>query len=297
MANGFLTPVETSKSFVGFGETKAKLPLGRMFVLAILAGVYVGFGAQAALTGATGQWADYFGVAKILFAACFTVGLMLVVIAGVELFIGNSLMTVALCSGRIGMGGLMRNWVVVYLGNLVGSVLLALMVVKGSGLLEGPVGGTALQLAVLKTSSAALGGVDHNWAMFLRAIGCNWLVRLAVMMAVSARDVGGKVLAMFFPVFAFVVVGFEHSVANMYFIPAALLAKSSAVAVAASGLTPDKLVGLTWTTMWTQNLVAVALGNIVGGAIFVGMGYFYAHVCGSEVCVAGGASAETVKES
>ncbi len=214
-----LTPVETSKSLVTVGETKAKLPIGQMFLLAILAGVYIGFGAQAGLTASTGKWDDFYGVGKLLMAGAFTVGLMLVVIAGAELFTGNNLMSVALFSGRIGMGSLLRNWVVVWIGNFVGSVLLALILVKGGGLLAGPVGGTALKVAVLKTSAAPIAGLSHNWAMFFRAIACNWLVCLAVVMAISARDIAGKILAMFFPVFAFVLSGYEHSVANMYFIP------------------------------------------------------------------------------
>jgi len=284
MSAGCMTPVETSKSFVAVGENKAKLPIGRMFLLALLAGVYIGFGAQAALTASTGQWDNYFGIAKVLMGGAFTVGLMLVVIGGAELFTGNNLMSVALFSGRIGMGSLLRNWLVVYVGNFVGSLLLALIIVKGGGALAGPVGGTALKVAVAKTSAAAIAGVDHNWAMFFRGIACNWLVCMAVVMAASAREIAGKVLAIFFPIFTFVLSGFEHSVANMYFLPAALLAKASPVAVAASGFKPAQLAGLSWTTMWTHNLVAVTLGNIVGGAIFVGVVYFYAHVCGSEVC-------------
>lgn len=281
-----LSPVETSQALVAVGENKANLPLGRMFLLAVLAGVYIGFGAHAALTASTGAWESFPGVAKLLFGGAFTVGLMLVVIAGAELFTGNNLMSVALFSGRIGWGSLLRNWLIVYAGNLVGSVLLALILVKGGGLLDGPVGGTALKVGVLKTSAAAVCGVDHNWAMFFRAIACNWLVCLAVLMAVSAREIAGKVLVIFFPIFAFVLSGYEHSVANMYFLPAAIFAKSSALAVTASGLTPVQVAGLNWTTMWTHNLVAVTLGNIVGGAVFVGVAYFYAHVCGSEVCTA-----------
>jgi formate/nitrite transporter len=292
MADGALSPVETSKSFVAVGETKSRLPLGRMFLLALLAGAYIGFGAQLAMTVATGQWESFYGVQRLLLGSAFTVGLMLVVIAGAELFTGNNLMTVALCSGRIGMGSLLRNWLVVYLGNLIGSVLLALILVQGGGVLAGPVGGTALKIAVAKTSAAAINGVDHNWAMFFRGIACNWLVCLAIVLAMSSREIAGKILGIFFPIMAFVASGFEHSVANMYFIPAGILAKGSALAVTASKLAPGELAGLNWSTMWSQNLVAVTLGNIVGGAIFVGVVYFYAHVCGSEVCTVRSASRE-----
>jgi formate/nitrite transporter len=280
MSTGFLSPVETSKCFVEVGETKAKLPIGRMFLLGILAGAYIGFGAHLATTVGTGEWACW-GLRQLAMGAGFTVGLMLVVIAGSELFTGNNLMTVALCSGRIGMGGLLRNWVIVYLGNLVGSVALALIVARYSGLLAGPTGGTALRIAVLKTSAASPAGMNHNVAFFFRGIGCNWLVCLAVVLAMSAKDISGKVLGIFFPIMAFVASGFEHSVANMYFIPAGIFAKGFEAARAASGLTSAELAGLNWGAMWSQNLVAVTLGNIVGGGIFVGVIYFLAHVCGT----------------
>jgi len=282
-ASGFLTPVETSKAFVDVGETKAKLPIGRMFLLAVLAGAYIGFGAHLATTVGTGTW-QVWGVRQMAMGAAFTVGLMLVVIAGSELFTGNNLMSVSLCSGRIGMGGLMRNWVVVYVGNLVGSLLLALIVAKYSGLLAGPTGGTAIRIAVSKTNAANPGMLNHNLAFFMRGIGCNWLVCLAVVLAMSAKDISGKVFGIFFPIMAFVASGFEHSVANMYFIPAGIFAKSFEAARTASELTGQQLAALNWSTMWTQNLIAVTLGNIVGGAIFVGGIYFLAHVCGTEVC-------------
>jgi len=282
-ASGFLTPVEVSKAFVDVGENKAKLPLGKMFILGVLAGVYIGFGAHLATTVATGEYAAL-GVKQLLVGAAFTVGLMLVVIPGAELFTGNNLMTVSLCSGRIGMGGLLRNWVIVYIGNVVGSVVLAFFVAHSSGLLAGPVGGAAIKIAAAKAAGASIEGLNHNYAFFFRAIGCNWLVCLAVMMAMAARDIPGKILGIFFPIMAFVGSGFEHCVANMYFIPAGIFAKNFVAARTASGLAPDQLAALNWTSMWTQNMISVTLGNIVGGGIFVGVLYFYAHVCGTEVC-------------
>ena len=284
--SGFLAPAEVAKACVQVGEDKAGLPIGKMFLLAILAGVYIGFGAHLATTVGSGDW-DNLGLKQLLMGAAFTVGLMLVVIPGAELFTGNNLMTVALCSGRIGMGGLVRNWLVVYLGNLVGSLLLALIIAAGSGLLAGPVGGTAIKIAATKTG-LAVPGLGHNWAFFFRAIGCNWLVCLAIMMAMAARDIGGKVLGIFFPIMAFVASGFEHCVANMYFIPAGIFAKTFEAARTASGLSPDQLASLNWGTMWTGNLIVATLGNIVGGAIFVGVAYFYAHVRGTEACKGSG---------
>jgi formate/nitrite transporter len=172
----------------------------------------------------------------------------------------------------------------VYAANFVGAVMLAAIVALGAGLLSGPVGGTALRIAAAKTTSAPVEQVAHNTAFFFRAVGCNWLVCLAIVMAVAARDAAGKILGVFFPIMAFVAMGFEHSIANMYFIPAGIFAKSSAAAVAASGLSLAELAGLNWGSMWTQNLLAVTAGNIVGGALFVGTVYFWAYVRGTECC-------------
>jgi len=266
-------PAETALALADTGEAKAKLPIPRMFLLGILAGVYIGFGAHLATIVATGTWATW-GMQRLAMGAAFTVGLMLVVIAGAELFTGNNLMTVALCSRRIGVAALLRNWGIVYFGNLVGSVVLALIIVKGSALLAGPVGGVAINIAAAKVSGASVEGVNHNVAFFFRGIGCNWLVCLAIVLAMASKSAGGKFLGIFFPITAFVASGFEHCVANMYFIPAGMFASGFASAREASGLTALQLGSLNWTTMWTQNLIAVSLGNIVGGAIFVGVACF-----------------------
>lgn len=285
------TPVETSKSLVSISEKKASLPIWKMLILGIFAGCYIGFGAHLATTVGTGAF-EYFGLKKLLMGAAFSVGLMLVVIAGAELFTGNNLMSVGLCAGKIKFGGFLRNWVVVYIGNLIGSLLLAFIIAMSSGLLNGPVGATALQIAIDKTSAASIAHLDHNYAFFFRGIACNWLVCLAVVMALASKDITGKIFACFFPIMAFVASGFEHSVANMYFIPAGIWAKgfpkavelaTTAYATANPGKTLD-LAGLNWTTMWTNNIISVTLGNIVGGAIFVGVLYFLAYVVGTEAC-------------
>ena len=289
--NNFLTPVELSKTLVDVGEKKACLPIWKMLILGLLAGCYIGFGAHLATTVSTGPF-EYFGLKKLLMGAAFSVGLMLVVIPGAELFTGNNLMSVALCSGKIKMGGFMRNWVMVYLGNLIGSILLAFIIAKSSGLLNGPVGASAIDIAVTKTSAAAIANLDHNYAFFFRGIACNWLVCLAVMMAIASKDIPGKIFSCFFPIMAFVASGFEHSVANMYFIPAGIWAKSFPKAVelattAYATANPGKVLDLStlnWGSMWSQNLVSVTLGNIVGGAIFVGVLYFLAYVKGTDAC-------------
>jgi formate/nitrite transporter len=279
--NNFLTPPELAKSFVNVGVGKAKLPISKMILLGILAGVYIGFAAHLATTVATG-WtiggqAALFGLQKFFVGSVFSVGLMLVIIPGSELFTGNNLLTVALCHGKLGFGGVLRNWIPVYFSNLVGSILLALIIALGSGLLDGKVGGTAINIAYGKIAASD----GHNVAFFFRGICCNFLVCLAVMMAISAKDISGKVWAIFFPIMAFVTSGFEHCVANMYFIPAGIFAKSFPAAVEASGKTAEQLEALNWSTMWSNNLITVTFGNIVGGAVFVGVVYYFLYVRGT----------------
>jgi len=284
--NNFLTPPELARSFVGVGVKKAQLPIGKMLLLGVLAGVYIGFAAHLATTVATG-WtiggdAALFGLKKFFVGAVFSVGLMLVIIPGSELFTGNNLLTVALCHGKLRLGGLFRNWVPVYFANLLGSILLAALIAYGTGLLSGPVGGTAINIAYGKVASTIDGGFGHNASYFFRGIGCNFLVCLAVMMAIAAKDVGGKVWAIFFPIMAFVTSGFEHCVANMYFIPAGIIAKAFPKAIEASGKSAEQLAALNWGTMWSQNLISVTLGNIVGGAVFVGVVYYFVYVYGTD---------------
>jgi formate/nitrite transporter len=274
--SNFAPPAELSKAFITIGKTKATNTAGRLFVLGILAGVFIGFAAHVATTVATGNW-PIFGLQKLFIGGAFTFGLMLVVIPGAELFTGNHLMTIAQFNKEITLGQMLRSWLIVFVGNLVGSVALAWMIASGSGLLDGAVGATAINIAYGKVAG---GGDAHNYMYFWRAIGCNWLVCLAIMMAVASKDIPGKILGIFFPITAFVVAGFEHCVANMYFIPAGIFAKSSAAAVAASGKSAEMLAALNWGSMWTGNLLVVTAGNLVGGALLCGGVYWWAFVRG-----------------
>ncbi|MEZ4600801.1 MAG: formate/nitrite transporter family protein [Syntrophotaleaceae bacterium] len=275
--SNFAPPAELSKAFISIGKAKATNTALKLFVLGILAGVFIGFAAHVATTVGTGDW-TILGLKKFFIGAVFSFGLMLVVIPGSELFTGNNLLTIALLNREITIGQMLRNWLIVYAGNLVGSLALAWMIASGSGLLSGPVGGTAINIAYEKITA---GGAAHTSMYFWRAVGCNWLVCLAIMMAAASKDITGKVLGIFFPIMAFVVAGFEHSVANMYFIPAGILAKSSAAAVAASGKSAELIAGLNWASMWTNNLLVVTAGNIVGGAVLCGAVYWWAFVRGT----------------
>jgi formate/nitrite transporter len=261
---------ETLTETVGVAKTKAGAL--RLTILGIFAGVYIGFGAQLAIM-VTHDMADFLGVgmAKLIGGAVFSVGLMLVVIAGAELFTGNNLIALSVLGGKAKVGGLLRNWTIVYFANFAGSLLLVLLM-YWSGLWKtngGLVGAKALSIANAKVNLTFL-------QAFARGILCNWLVCLAVWMATSARTVVGKIWAIFFPIMAFVASGFEHSVANMFFIPMGLVLKGQTAVVTAAGLT-DKLSHLT-IGGFVMNLIPVTLGNIVGGAFFVATLYWMVYV-------------------
>ena len=255
------------------GVKKATVSLLNVTVLGILAGAYIGFGAaMATLVAHDAPKIVGVGLGQVLVGAVFSVGLMLVVIAGAELFTGNNLMITSVLGREYGVGRMLSRWTVVFVANFVGSVLLAYIMYE-SGLWKmaaGAVGAKAVAIALAKVNLAF-------GEAFFRAIGCNWLVCLAVWMALAAKDVAGKVLAIFFPIMAFVALGFEHCVANMYFIPMGLFLKNAGVAAA-----DLNLESLTWARFLINNLVPVTLGNIVGGAIFVGSAYWYAFMRGQK---------------
>jgi formate/nitrite transporter len=244
----------------------------KLTILGIFAGVYIGFGAQLAIM-ITHDMAGFLGVgmAKLIGGAVFSVGLMLVVIAGAELFTGNNLIFLSVLDRQVSVGKWLRNWTIVFIANLAGSLLLVLLM-YWSGLWKANgdlVGAKALSIANAKVNLTFL-------EAFARGILCNWLVCLAVWMAVSARTVIGKVWAIFFPIMAFVASGFEHSVANMFFIPMGLVLKGQTAIVTAAGLT-DKLAHLTVGGM-VMNLIPVTLGNIIGGTFFVATLYWIVYI-------------------
>jgi len=252
---------------------KTRESILRLTVLGFFAGVYIGFGAQLAtmvthdLAGVIGV-----GVAKLISGAVFSVGLMLVVIAGAELFTGNNLILLSVLDRQVRIQKLLRNWGIVYFANLVGSLLLVLLMYE-SGLWKtngALVGAKALLIANAKVNLTFL-------EAFTRGILCNWLVCLALWIAVSARAVVGKVFAILFPIMAFVASGFEHSVANMFFIPMGLVLKGQATVVSTAGLT-GALSNLTIGRMIVRNLVPVTIGNIIGGAFFVATLYWIVYI-------------------
>jgi formate/nitrite transporter len=273
--NTFLTPAEIAAETVQSGIKKVKLDPLRQLLLAVLAGAFIAFASEGSNMAAFNLLADptTFGLGKAVAGVIFGTGLMLVVIAGGELFTGNTLLIMGVLSRKIKLGQLLRNWFFVYLGNLIGSVLIAYMMVQ-SGLFNSGanlLGGMTIKIAAYKTSLAFMP------AIYL-GIMCNWLVCLAVWMAAGAKDMTGKMLAIFFPIWLFITSGFEHSIANMYYIPAGILAKAVPGWAEASRLTAEALAQLNWRTFFINNLIPVTLGNIIGGALFVGGAYWYAYL-------------------
>jgi len=253
------------------GVSKATSPWFTVFVLGILAGSYIGFGGLLSTTVTFDMAAKWgLGFTKILGGAAFSVGLMLVVIAGAELFTGNNLMVSSVMSREITFSAMAKRWGIVYLANFIGSIVVALLFYF-SGLWktgDGALGAAAVKVAYNKV---ALSFGEALW----RGIGCNWLVCLAVWMALAARQIIGKIFAIFFPIMAFVAIGFEHSVANMYFIPTGILLINAGGIANIAGV---DLSILGWVNFFWRNLLPVTIGNIIGGAVFVGMSYWGAYL-------------------
>ncbi len=272
---GFKTPADIAKSMsktIGVQKTNASFM--KLVVLGILAGVYIGFGAVFA-TLVTSDAAKYVGVGltKVIAGGVFSVGLMLVVMAGAELFTGNNLMFMSVLDKKVSFYKVLGRWGIVYVANLIGSVLLAYIIYK-SELWKG--GNFLTGIQALKIANAK---VNLSFgAAFYRAICCNWLVCLAVWLAIASRSVVGRVFGIFFPIMTFVACGFEHCIANMYFIPMGMFLKGTQAA-SASGL---NLINLGLKGFVVTNLIPVTLGNIVGGALFVGGLYWFVYVRGTE---------------
>lgn len=216
---------------------------------------------------------ETYGLGKAMAGAIFGTGLMLVIIAGGELFTGNSLILAGVLEKKVTLGKMLSNWGVVYLGNFVGSVLIAYLMVA-SGLFSS--GANGLAATTIKIASYKV-GLTFGQA-FVLGVMCNWLVCLAVWMSFGSKNIVGKVFAIFFPIWLFITSGFEHSIANMYYVPAGILAKSNEAWVAASGLGAEQLANLNWGSFFVNNLIPVTLGNIIGGGLFVALLYWFVYM-------------------
>jgi formate/nitrite transporter len=264
-------PPEMAERMVNVGVKKANLGFWSMFALAILAGSFIGLGAEFYTVTVT-ETGLGFGINKVIGGLVFCLGLILVVVAGAELFTGNNLIIIAWVSGRLTLGRLMRNWVIVYLGNLVGSVATVLLMyaTRQWTFANYHVGATALNIANAKVNLSFTEGLA-------RGILCNALVCLAVWLCMSARSVTDKILAILFPITAFVASGFEHSIANMYFIPMGMLLRAEPEVVSAAGRVAGDLTNLNLAG-FAQNLFAVTTGNIFGGGFMVALVYWFIYL-------------------
>ena len=261
MSSSFKSPVDTAKAISATAGAKNSANIVNVILLSFLAGAYIAFGGLLAIIASAGMLkaGAPVGLEKFVFGAVFPVGLIIVVLAGSELFTGNVMfMTIGVLDGSASVGGLAKNWVLSWVFNFVGALFVAYVLAYMGGLFP------ADSAFATKATSVATAKVGLAWDQaFIRAIGCNWLVCLAVWLANASDDVIGKIFGIWFPIMAFVTIGFEHSVANMFFIPLGMFLGAK---------------GVTWSTMIVNNLIPVTLGNIVGGAIFVACIYWYTYL-------------------
>jgi len=255
-------PKEIAERVETIGVTKARLPWLTQIALGVLAGGFIGLGALY-FTLVTSDSQLSFAVSRLLGGLTFSLGLILVVVAGAELFTGNNLLVMAWAGRRITSGELLRNWLVIFLANFAGALGLALLVyLSNHWQMNG--GAVGAQMVKIAAAKAALPFAEA----FFKGLLCNILVCLAVWLALAGRSVVDKICAIIFPISAFVAAGFEHSIANMYFIPLGILLKDHVSTVAAEQLS--------WTGLW-WNLAPVTLGNIAGGSLMVALVYYFVY--------------------
>jgi formate/nitrite transporter len=251
------------------GVVKTGKSLADLFLLGTLAGAYLGLAGAASTMAAFILLAnpETIGLGRCLAGVVFPCGLMLILLAGAELFTGNTMMVLPLVRRQITLFAMLRNWVIVYIGNFSGAVFIAFLICYSSQLNAGNnlLGGVAISIAAAKCNFTFV-------EAFLLGIFCNWLVCLAVWIALGTKETAGKILAMFFPIWLFITAGFEHSIANMYFISIGLFAAQIPDYLSAVGLS-EVPASLSWTNFLVANLLPVTLGNIVGGGVFVALAY------------------------
>ncbi|WP_435547658.1 formate/nitrite transporter family protein [Desulfobacterium sp. N47] len=271
-----MLPAEMAKKAEQLGVKKATIGWRNLLLLSIMAGAFIALGAIFSTTVTSGAALTIpFGISKLLGGLVFCLGLILVVVGGAELFTGNNLIIMALASGKITLRQLLRNWIIVYTGNFIGSFLTAIIMFFTRQFMFGKsvIGLNALNIAAAKCN------IGFMEAIFL-GIMCNALVCLAVWLCFSAKSTTDKILSIIFPITAFVACGFEHSVANMYFIPIGIFIKSFAQPLFWEniGKTAGDYVTLTWTNFFIANLLPVTIGNIIGGSVLVGLTYWFVYI-------------------
>jgi len=281
----FHPPVQIVAKAGDAGKYKTGLPAWNMVLRGFMAGAYIVMGGALATVCSTGVMASdatlrygtaSAGFAQLILGATFPVGLIIIVLTGAELFTGDAMLApMAAFIHKISWANVINLWIWVYIGNLIGSVWYAYLMAYGpfsswnaaGAATVTAFGSRAIAIAAAKTAYVGTAGM---WSAFLKAIGCNWLVNLAILLGICADDLIGKFFGIWFPIMAFVSSGFEHSVANMYFIPAGIFTQgfvTDPTAIVAS---------VNWVSMWTSNLIIVTIGNIVVALFFVGVLYWVA---------------------
>jgi formate/nitrite transporter len=268
------TPQEIIQANMAGGKDKTTLPLGKMILLAVMAGAFIAIGGATSSTAA--HAIDNVGLARTIAGVVFPVGLLMIVLCGGELFTGNCLIFMAVLDKQTTLAKMLRNLVIVYCGNFLGALVIDTLIYFSGNLdyTNGRLGAYAIKVALGKV------GIDPVKAV-CSGILCNILVCMAILMAGAAKDIAGKILAVFFPIFAFVIGGFEHCVANMFYIPTGIMAAGNeayaAKAMEIYGITKEQLAGLNVGGMFS-NLIPVTIGNVIGGAVCIGMIYYLIHI-------------------
>lgn len=268
---------------VAGGVGRSRQSFLQTLLMTFLAGAYIALGGFLAVRcGLALSWNEWGSMGKFIFAAVFPLGLILTVICGADLFTGNAMtLTSARYNGRVNSLDVLRSWCFSWVGNFIGALFVAFFLVWATGI-------------IFEKAPAAAGAVSMPWAeglvklangktslsfgeAFWRAVGCNWLVCLAVYLSYSAKDIAGKIMALWFPTMAFVAMGMEHCVANMFFIPAAIFTGTDPryTALVAEGSAPALTAD--WSVFFVDNLIPVTLGNIAGGAVLVAIVYCFIH--------------------
>lgn len=266
-----LKPAEMLDYTIKTGILKSEFSILKMLLLGFLAGAFIAFAAEGSNMAAFNLLNDAstYGLGKVLAGAVFGTGLMLVILCGGDLFTGNTLMLTAVFEKKIRISKVLVNWIIVYIGNLSGGIFIAYLMYS-SGLFHcggDMLGAVTVKIAAYKTSFSFT-------EAFILGVMCNWLVCLAVFLSGGADTMAGKIMSIFFPIWLFATSGFEHSIANMYYIPAGIFAKENISFASLSNVAPEVLANLNWTGFFLDNLLPVTLGNAVGGGIFVGLAYW-----------------------
>ena len=269
-----LSPDKILPRAIDIYTNKTKIKMRKLMILAFFAGVFVALACEASTLAASSLVGDRstFPIGKLVQGLVFTPGLIFVILAGGELFTGNTLMTIPLLDKKISLGVMLRSWILVYFGNFIGALFVAFLLSRSGQwfFADGLVG--------VRTILIAKGKIDFSFgqALVLGLLG-NFLVCLGVWMSLGAKSYGSKVISAFFPISVFVLSGFEHSIANMYYLPAGILAKNFPDLASKTGLGLETLKSLNISNMVFKNLFPVTLGNIIGGTIFIGTLYFLAY--------------------